>query len=47
MARLQHFALFSWAAVHLLLFSICPVSSRIYQTSDAVVIEGSIPTVYL
>ncbi|XP_046459623.1 chymotrypsinogen B-like [Daphnia pulex] len=40
MARLQHLSLFSFAAVHLLLFSICPsVSGRIYRTSDAIVIE--------
>ncbi|XP_046459627.1 trypsin-like [Daphnia pulex] len=40
MSRLQHLTLFSFAAVHLLLFSICPsVSGRIYQTNDAVVIE--------
>nr|CAH0107901.1 unnamed protein product [Daphnia galeata] len=39
MSRLPHFALFFSAAVHLLLFSICPVSSRIYETNDAVVIE--------
>jgi hypothetical protein len=41
MSRLQHLTVFSVAAVHLLLFSICPVSSRIYRTNDAVVIEGS------
>jgi hypothetical protein len=42
MARLPQLAVFSFAALHLLLFSICPVSSsRIYRTSDAVVIEGS------
>ncbi|EFX79655.1 hypothetical protein DAPPUDRAFT_104233 [Daphnia pulex] len=39
MSRLQQLAVFSFAVVHLLLFSICPVRSRIYQTSDAVVIE--------
>ncbi|EFX79657.1 hypothetical protein DAPPUDRAFT_104231 [Daphnia pulex] len=40
MARLPHLAFFSFAAVHLLLFSICcPVSGRIYRTNDAVVIE--------
>ncbi|EFX79661.1 hypothetical protein DAPPUDRAFT_244721 [Daphnia pulex] len=39
MARLQPLAVFSFAAVHLLLFSICPVSSRIYETNDAVIIE--------
>ncbi|XP_046645978.1 chymotrypsinogen A-like isoform X3 [Daphnia pulicaria] len=42
MARLPQLAVFSFAALHLLLFSICPVSSsRIYRTSDAVVIEVS------
>ncbi len=42
MSQLQHLTLFSFAALHLLLFSICPVSSsRIYRTKDAVVIEGS------
>ncbi|XP_046459628.1 trypsin-like [Daphnia pulex] len=40
MSRLPHLAIFFFAAsVHLLLFSICPVSSRIYRTNDAVVIE--------
>jgi hypothetical protein len=42
MARLPQLAVFSFAAIHLLLFSICPVSSgRIYRTNDAVVVEGS------
>ena len=40
MSRLPQFAIFYLAAGHLL-FSICPVSSRIYRTKDAVVIEGS------
>jgi hypothetical protein len=40
MFQLPRFAIFLLAAVHLLLFSICPVSSRIYRTKDAVVIEG-------
>jgi hypothetical protein len=41
MSRLPHLAIFSFAAaVHLLLFSICPVSGRIYRTNDPVVIEG-------
>ncbi|EFX79662.1 hypothetical protein DAPPUDRAFT_244720 [Daphnia pulex] len=41
MARLpQHLAVFLLAVVHLLLFSICPVSSFIYRTKDAVVMEG-------
>ncbi|XP_046459622.1 serine protease 41-like [Daphnia pulex] len=39
MSRLQHLTLFSFAAVHLLLFSICPVSGRIYRTKDAIVID--------
>nr|CAH0107898.1 unnamed protein product [Daphnia galeata] len=41
MSRLPHFSLFLIAAVHLLLLSIiiCPVSSRIYETNDAIVIE--------
>ncbi|EFX79667.1 hypothetical protein DAPPUDRAFT_225026 [Daphnia pulex] len=38
-ARLQHLAVLFFAAVHLLLGFICPVSSRIYRTNDAVVIE--------
>jgi hypothetical protein len=41
MSRLPHFALSLLAAIHLLVFSICPVSSRIYETNDAIVIEGS------
>jgi hypothetical protein len=37
-----HSAVFYFAVGHLLLFSsICPVSSRIYETNDAVIIEGS------
>jgi hypothetical protein len=43
MARLPQLAVFSlFAAIHLLLFSICPASGRIYRTNDAVVIEGSV-----
>ncbi|EFX79663.1 hypothetical protein DAPPUDRAFT_244719 [Daphnia pulex] len=42
MARLpQHLAVFFLAVVHLLLFSICPVSSFVYRTKDAIVIEVS------
>jgi hypothetical protein len=40
-ARLPHLAVYSFAAIHLLLFSICSVSSgHIYRTNDAVVVEG-------
>ncbi|EFX79664.1 hypothetical protein DAPPUDRAFT_244718 [Daphnia pulex] len=41
MARLPYLAVFAFAVVHLLLFSICQavISSRIYRTNDAVVIE--------
>ncbi|XP_046645985.1 trypsin alpha-like isoform X2 [Daphnia pulicaria] len=40
MSRLSRLVVFFFAAVHLLLFSICPsVSGRIYRTSGAVVIE--------
>jgi hypothetical protein len=48
MARLPQLAVFSFAAVHLLLFSIFPpsVSGRIYRTSDAIVIEGCRPFIY-